>query len=110
MTGTTNGTVVFWENGKIKRWKKIFEPKSFDNWTLVLFKDDRIFASFEKTDVVELNMNLNIIKKFEGRDSQPTTMDANENFLAVGYECITYVHSRKELNQNGTNKKIMVRL
>ena len=58
-------------------------------------------------------MNLEVVKKFKGRDSQPYTIDVNQNYLVIGcgYSYIygsVDVHSRKELGQNGMYKKIMV--
>ena len=63
-------------------------------------------------------MNLEVVKKFEGRDSQPLTIDANENYLVIGYGYGHYserpwtaffdVHSRHELGQNGMYQKLMV--
>ena len=56
-------------------------------------------------------MNLDVVKKFKGRNSQPYTIDANENYLVVGYDYgsgSVDVHSRKELGQNGMYQKIMV--
>ena len=81
---------------------------------MVLHKTDRIFAASKNKDVVELNMNLDVVKKFKGRDDQPLTIDACDTFLVVGYRMIDYVgyvdvHSRNELDQNGTHQKRTVR-
>ena len=77
---------------------------------MVLHKTDRIFAASKNKDVVELNMNLDVVKKFKGRDDQPLTIDACDTFLVVGYRMIDYVgyvdvHSRNELDKNGTYQK-----
>ena len=54
-------------------------------------------------------MNLDVVKKFKGRNSQPYTIDANENYLVIGYASgFVDLHSRKELGQNEMYKKIMV--
>ena len=95
-----------WKNKKIEK-----SAKHFIEWTLVLFKDDRIFGASKNKAVVELNMNLVVVKKFEGRDRQPLTIDANENYLVVGYRCgcrggYVDVHNRKELC--GTQPKVTV--
>ena len=75
---------------------------------MVLFKYGRIFAVSKDKDVVELNMNLDEVKKFKGRNAQPLTIDANESYLVVGYRVINStgyvdVHSRIELDQHGTH-------
>ena len=104
MTGSRNGLISLWKNNKVQKSTKIF-----DKWTLVLFKDGRIFAASEDEDVVELNMNLELIKKYKGRNKQPLTIDANENYLVVGYRSgYVDVHDRKELDQDGTHQKRMV--
>ena len=56
-------------------------------------------------------MNLDVVKKFKGRNSQPYTIDANENYLVVGYDDWSGsvdVHSRNDLDQNGMYQKITV--
>ena len=98
-----------WKAKKIEK-----STKFFDKWTLVFFKNGRIFAASKDTDVVELNMNLEVVKKFKGRNSQPLTIDANENYLVVGYEKIDStgyvdVHSKTELDQNGAHGQRTVR-
>ena len=106
MTGARNGTVSLWDNKSIEK-----SVKYFNQWTLVFSKGDRIFAASNYKDVLELNMNLDIVKKFEGRDRQPYTIDANENYLVVGYKYYggyVDVHSRKELDQSGKHRKITV--
>ena len=86
---------------------------------MVLFKDDSIFAASKNRNVLELDKNLALIKKFKGRNLQPLTIDANENHLVVGYgdlqvklfACyVAYVdvHSRKKFDNNGTYEKILV--
>ena len=95
--------------------------KLFDKWTLVLHHNGSIFAASqwprnnEEDDslvflVFELNLILDVVKKFEARDDVPNTIDANENYLAIGYWCSPYVdvYSRKELDRNGTCKKVVV--
>ena len=104
MTGARNGAVSLWVNKKLEN-----TAQHFNDWTLVLHKNDHIFAASINKDVVELNMNLEIVKKFTGRSYQPYTIDANENYLAVGYRTDgrVDVHSRKELDRNGTHLKTM---
>ena len=95
-----------WKNKKVGK-----SIKLFDEWTLVLFKNDAIFAASRDNDVVELNMNLDVVKKFKGRESRPFTIDANENYLVVGYyreSGFVDVHSRNELDQSGLYQKITV--
>ena len=106
MSGSKNGTVSLWKDKKIEKSARIF-----DEWTLVLFKLDSIFAASKNKDIVELNLNLDIVKKFKGRDARPYTIDASENYVAVGYDYNAGkvdVHSRKDLDENGTHQKIMV--
>ena len=96
MTGSRDGTITLWKNKKIEKSAKIFEE-----WTLVTFKNDRIFAASNSKDVVELNMNLGVVKKFTGRYCQPLTIDASEPYLIIGYKSCNYdgfvdVHSRRE--------------
>ena len=100
-----------WNGNKIEKSAKIF-----DEWTLVLHKEDAIFATSKNKDVVELSMNLDIVKKFHGRDFQPYAIDANENYLVVGYEgrrerCLGHVDvfSRVEPDENTICEKLMVR-
>ena len=94
-----------WKNKKIEKSTKLFEE-----WTLVLFKDSCIFATSKNKDAVELNLNLEVVRKFKGRNQQPLSIDANENYLVVGYQDYRYVdvHNRKELDQNGTLQKRVV--
>ena len=111
VSGSRNGTISLWNNNKIEKSAKVFHQ-----WTLVLYKDGVIFAASKDKDVVELSMNLDVVKNFQGRDLQPYTIDANENYVVIGYEgrqeirngCVD-VYSRTELDENGTYKKIMVR-
>ena len=104
--GSTDGSVALLQNKEIRKLKKIF-----DDWTLVFFNIDCMIAASRDKDVVELDMNLDVVKKYECRDFQPYTVDANKNHLVIGYQCgVIDVHSRKELDQNGTHKKIMVRI
>ena len=81
MTGSRNGIISLWKHKKVEKSKKIFAE-----WTFVLAKNGRIFAASKDKDVVELTMKLNIVKKFKGRNTQPVTIDANENYLVVGYK------------------------
>ena len=109
MTGSRNGTVSLWKDKTIEKSEKIF-----NEWTLVLYKGNHIFAASENEKVVELNMNLNLVKKFNGHRSRPFTIDATTNYLAVGYRKVDFighveVHSRKNQGQNGTHQKILVR-
>ena len=92
-----------WKNKKVEK-----SAKHFTEWTLVLYKDDRIFAASKNKDIVELNMNLDVVKKFKGRDDQPFTINANENYLVVGYRYDVDVYSRQELDQSGTQRKVTV--
>ena len=123
MSGSRNGTISLWKDKKIEKSRKIF-----DDWTLVLFKNDCIFAASKnkenKENIVELNLNLNVVKKFKGRTSsynnehnRPYTIDASENYVAVGYDSTKRglyrtaffdVHSRKYFDENGAYQKLMV--
>ena len=104
MSGSKNGTISLWKDKKIEKSTKIF-----DEWTLVLFKNSCIFAASKNKDAVELNLNLDVVKKFKGRDAQPSTIDASENYIAVGYYGGKVdVHSRQDLDQNGIHQTIMV--
>ena len=77
---------------------------------MVLHKNGAIFAATISDNVVELSMNLDVVKNFDGRNSQPYTMDANENYLVVGYEyAFVDVYSRKEHDGNGAYRRVMVR-
>ena len=88
--------------------------KLFDKWTRVLYKNGSIFAAGYNEDdclgsLVELNLILDVVKKFEGRGDEPVTIDTNENYLAVGYGSgFVDEYSRKKLDRNGTCKKIVV--
>ena len=106
VTGSRNGSVSLWSDGKIEKSAKIF-----DEWTLVIYRDGQIFAASKNKAAVELDMTLNIIKKFDGRNSQPVTIDANQNYFVVGYNQTgaVDVHCRKELAQNGSHPKRMVK-
>ena len=102
MTGSGNGIVSLWKKKKIDKSTKIS-----DNWTLVLFKEGQVFAA-SKNNVVELNLNLEVAKKFKSRQSKPFTMDANENYLVVGYESgAVDVHNRKQLDRGETQKRMV---
>ena len=106
MTGSRKGAVTLWKDYEIEKWTKLF-----NKWTLVFYKDGRIFAASEYEDVVEHDMNLNVVKKFTGCNCQPSTIDANESYLAVGYHNNAgkvILHRRKDLDENGTHQKIMV--
>ena len=83
--------------------------KFFNEWTLVFHKDGCVFAASKK-DVFELNMNLEWVKNFSGRNYQPYTMDVNYKYLVIGYRDSGYVdvYSKKELDSNGIQKKVMV--
>ena len=104
MTGARNGTISLWNGSKIDK-----SVKMFDEWTLVLYKGGRIFAASKNKDVVELNMNLEPVKKFSGRNRKPYTIDANDIYLVTGYPsgCVD-VHSRKKHDTSGTQQPIMV--
>ena len=94
-----------WKNKEIE-----VSTKLFDEWTLVLFKDSCIFATSKSKGAVELNMNLEVVTSFMGRDDKPFTIDANENYVVIGYDGSGYVdiHNRKELDQDKTHQKRMV--
>ena len=103
MTGARNGTISLWKDKTVEK-----SAKLFSEWTLVLYKNDRIFAA-SRNNVIELNMNLDVVKKFKGRDSQPYTIDANEKYLVVGYGSgFVDVHSKKDRYQNGVYQIVMV--
>ena len=104
VTGSRNGTVSLWKDGKIVK-----STQLFNEWTLVFHKDGCVFAASKNNHVFELNMNLESVKKFSGRNYQPYTMDVSNNYLVIGYRDSGYVdvYSRKE-DTNGTEKKIMV--
>ena len=107
VTGARNGTISLWKNKKVEM--SMFRDKISNEWTLVHHKNGRIFAASKNKDVVELNMDLNTVKKFQGRDSQPYTMDADKRYLIVGYKNgYVDVHCRDELDQNGMYRKISV--
>ena len=54
-------------------------------------------------------MDLNVVKNFNGRDSEPYSIDANENYLVVGYGSgFVDVHSKKDRYQNGVYQIVMV--
>ena len=104
VTGSRNGTVTLWKNKIIEK-----SVKHFDEWTLVLFKNDRIFAASANKDVIELNLSLDVVKRFNGRDCQPFTIDANEEYLIVGYKSGNVdVHKRNEFDRNGTHQKMVI--
>ena len=48
-------------------------------------KNDTIFAASAGQDIVELTIEFDEIKKHWGRENQPVTMDANKEYLIVGY-------------------------
>ena len=112
MTGSRNGLVKLWKDKKVVKSETCFgEPWSRHNWTLVHYKNDRIFAASDNEEVIELNMDLDVVRKFPGRNTfgiLPFTMDANENYLVVGWDVAAKrindrsgyvdVHSRKKPN------------
>ena len=102
----------------------------FGKYPLVLYKTGCIFAASKHKTAVELNSSLKVVKTFTGRrNCRPLTLDANENYLVIGYSvCEDFddgnvrlwipdeakvgyvdVHSRKQHGENGTYDKIMVR-
>ena len=104
MTGSRNGTVTLWKDKRIQNSFKLS-----NEWTLVYYKNDCIFAASENK-VVELNMNLDEIKKFKGRNGQPLTIDASEEYLVIGYKMgnsVVDVHSRKEIGQDGVHQRMV---
>ena len=104
MTGARNGTVSLWDNKSIEK-----SVKYFNQWTLVFSRGDSIFAASNNKDVLELNMNLDVVKKFTGRDSVPLSINANENNLVVGYfGQLVNVHIRKELDHNARHGQKLV--
>ena len=69
-------------------------------------KTGRIFAASEKMDVLELDLELYTIRKFQGRDTQPFAIDVDEKYLIIGYQSGQVdVHNRNELDQNGKYQK-----
>ena len=90
MTGSRNGTVSLWKDKNIEKSVKIS-----DGWTLVAFRAGRIFAVTTKY-VAELNTNLDVVRNYRSRDLQPYAIDANEDYLVVGYKTgLLDVHDRK---------------
>ena len=85
MTGARNGTITIWKDKNIEK-----STKLFFKWTLVLYNNDCIFAACEN-NVIELNLSLDVVKKFHSRNSQPLTIDASENYLVLGYLTSGYV-------------------
>ena len=103
MTSAQNGTISLWKDKTI-----IKSAKLFNDWALVLHKDGCIFAA-STYSVVELNMNLDVVVKFDGRFRRPLRIDANESYLAVGNNAgLVDVYNRK-LGKNGKHKKNRVR-
>ena len=93
-----------WNNKSIEK-----SVKYFNEWTLVFSRGDSIFAASNNKDVLELNMNLDVVKKFTGRDSVPLSINANENNLVVGYfGQLVDVHIRKELDQSARHGQKLV--
>ena len=95
--------------------KKVFDRWSLDGpKSLVLYKENHIFAARGNNQIFELDINLGIVRKFKGRFYRPLTIDVNENYLVIGYKWRTNsygyvdVHSRNEVDQNGTYHKRMV--
>ena len=61
-------------------------------------------------DVAELSTNLELIRMYEGRNLLPTTMDASENFLVIGYHGLARlgrfdVHDRRKVAKNGIHQR-----
>ena len=82
VTGDRSGTVSLWKDRTV-----MHKIKLFTGWTLVTAKSGTIFAASQGTNILELNNDLEktITHKVVGRHQQPVSMDANEEYLVVGY-------------------------
>ena len=93
VAGGENGNVLLWKNNSLANSIQLFTGRS--RRTLVMSKNDVIFAASASKEIFELNTNLETIKthqvcsSYDGYDyyyQQPRAMDANEEYLIVGYE------------------------
>ena len=80
VTGETNGTVSLWKDKKI-----VNKVKLFNDWTLVFAKNNVIIAASAGVGIVVLSNDLRRIETYPGRQKRPVSIDANEEFLVVGY-------------------------
>ena len=63
----------------------------------MLCRNHEIFATCKNGNLYELDLELRDIKQYAGSDHQPFTMDANENYVVVGYggNGEVHVHDRR---------------
>ena len=73
-------TLTLW---KAKR--AIKSIKFFKRLPLLAYKNGSIFAAWENERIIELDTGLNVIKKYESKNKPPVSIDANDDYLAVGW-------------------------
>ena len=80
--GANNGTVTIWKDKEITTIKELFTDRA-----LVIVENETVFAASRDQDITELNLELDTIKIHRGTGckQKPTAMDANEEYLIVGY-------------------------
>ena len=133
VSGQKDGTILLWKNKAIVASINPFEQSVIDKWPLVVYKKQllRTLAVSKHEVAVELDAeSLNFRKEFTGRrNCQPLTLDANANYLVIGYSVtedfddgnvrlwipdeakVAYVdvHSRTQHDGYRNYEKIMVR-
>ena len=51
---------------------------------LVKYINGEIFVALQRGNLIVLNENLEIVRKFDGTDRQPQSMSGNAKFVALG--------------------------
>ena len=95
ITGARSGTVTLWKAKKATKSKKLFKGLPF-----LAYKNGRIFAARWNECVLELDTNLNQMRKYTAKNKTsvtPVSIDANPDFLVVGWsDGSIVIHDRKE--------------
>ena len=110
-----DGTISLWDwfDSQVEK-----STKRFGRRSLVLSKNGRIFAAAasQSKDIVELSMNLQVVKRFKNRNVTPRAIDASKDYLVIGYASSDEtpnigqvdIHSRRERDKNGIHQQRVV--
>jgi len=81
VTGNEDGTISLFKNGKHERTRKLASC-----CCLVKFISNEIVVAPLEADLVILNENLEIVKKYHGAHGKPVSISGNAKFIVVGYQ------------------------
>ena len=97
VVSTADGTLTLWKSKTAIKSVKFSVNQVSNGSPLVAYKNGSIFAAWQNERVVELDTGLNLVKKYKSKNKTPVSIDADDDYLAVGWSDGTItVHDRAE--------------